>query len=55
MRLRAVGLVVALLFTVAVAASRVVLGVHCISDVVAAWAVAAALLSASLAVAAVDP
>jgi membrane-associated phospholipid phosphatase len=52
--LRAVGVVVALLFTVAVAASRVVLGVHYISDVVAAWAVAAALLSASLAVAA-DP
>jgi membrane-associated phospholipid phosphatase len=51
-QLRAVGVVVALLFTVGVAASRVVLGVHCISDVVAAWALAAALLSASLAVAA---
>jgi undecaprenyl-diphosphatase len=53
-RLRVVGVVVALVFTVAVAASRVVLGVHCISDVVAAWAVAAALLSTSLAIAA-DP
>jgi len=52
--LRAVGVLLALLFAVAVAASRVVVGVHRISDVVAAWAVAAALLSASLAVAA-DP
>jgi undecaprenyl-diphosphatase len=49
---RVAGVVLGLLFTVGVAASRVVLGVHCISDVVAAWALAAALLSASIACAA---
>lgn len=49
---RAATTLAGLVFFVAVGASRLVLGVHRISDVVAAWALAAALLLAMLAVAA---
>lgn len=47
---RAATLVAGLVFFVAVGASRLVLGVHRVSDVVAAWALAGALLLAMLAV-----
>lgn len=42
--------VAGLVFFIVVGASRVVLGVHCISDVVAAWAVAATLLLGMVAI-----
>jgi membrane-associated phospholipid phosphatase len=49
---RAATTLAAVVFFVAVGGSRLVLGVHRISDVLAAWALAAALLLAMLAVAA---
>jgi membrane-associated phospholipid phosphatase len=45
---RAIAVGVALLFFVAVGVSRLILGVHSIADVLAAWALAACLLSAMI-------